>query len=79
MEKFKNTMKGLWEKLKTKIDFKNNKKRHIVGLVILAVQLVATITMIVYMNMLNILPGGLYAIVITVLILALLLNLGLKK
>lgn len=78
MEKFKNTMKGLWEKLKTKIDFKNNKKRHIVGLVILAVQLVATITMIVYMNMLNILPGGLYAIVITVLIVALLLNLGLN-
>lgn len=78
MEKFKNTMKGLWEKLKSKIDFKNNKKRHIIGLVIVAIQLIATITMIVYMNMLNILPGGLYAIVVIVLVVALLLNLGLN-
>ena len=71
-------MKGLLEKLNAKVDFKNNKKRHIIGAVILAAQLVATIALIVYMNILDILPGGLYAIIVVALILLLLLNLGLN-
>ncbi len=78
MDKLKGFMKGLLEKLINKIDFKNNKKRHIVGLVILALQLVATIAMIVYMNIIDILPTWMYVLVVSMLIVAFLANLALN-
>ncbi|MBQ9700742.1 MAG: hypothetical protein IJV71_09000, partial [Lachnospiraceae bacterium] len=66
------------EALKNKIDFKNNKVRHIIGLVILALQVIATIALFVYLNTINVLPTNLYIIVVCVVILALGLNIGLN-